>query len=239
MAHRYWPEGDAVGQRIKGQHPRGANHDGVMVVGVVNNMRRNGLERQSIPHVFEWYKQSGDMPQDLVALATGDPQVLAGALHRVICGVSRTAIVSAVTTLEDQLATHLLPRRFQIWLLTLFSFVAMLLVGVGTSGVMHHSVVQRTHEMGVRVALGARRDDLLKLIVGQGFKLACRGVGAGIPIAVVLTRLLSSLLYGVKPTDPLTSVAASLIVTSVALRASYLPARRSAKVDAMVALRYE
>jgi len=239
MAHRYWPGGDPVGQRIKGQDPRGANDDWVTVIGVVNDMRRNGLERQSVPHVFEWYKQSDGAPQDLVVRAAGDPRALAATLHSAIRGLDPGAILSTPSTLEEQLSDQLSPRRFQTWLLSLFSFVALLLAGVGMFGLMHYSVAQRTHEIGVRVALGARRNDLLKLVLRQGFKLALAGVGIGVLGALALTRFLSGLLYGIRPTDALTFVAVPLVLTLVALLASYIPARRATKVDPMVALRHE
>ncbi|HXX22714.1 MAG TPA: ABC transporter permease [Terriglobia bacterium] len=239
MAHRYWPGGDPVGQRIKGLDSRGAHDDWVTVIGVVSDMRRNGLERQSIPHVFEWYRQAGDTPRDLVVHATGDPRALAASLRQVVRELDPSAILSAVTTLEEQLSEQLSPRRFETWLLSLFSFVAIVLAGVGMFGLMHYSVAQRTHEIGVRLALGAGRGDVLKMVIGQACKLALAGVGIGVVGAMELTRFLTSLLYGVRASDPLTFVAVPLILTLVALLASYVPARRATKVDPMVALRYE
>jgi putative ABC transport system permease protein len=239
MAHRYWPGGDPVGQRIKGQDPRGPSDDWVTVIGVVPDMRRNGLERQSIPHVFEWYKQAGEAPQDLVVRATGDPRALSMALRQSVRGLDATAIISPVETLDDQLSKQLSPRRFQSWLLGLFSFAAFLLAGLGLFGVMHYTVARRTREFGVRVALGATRTEMLKLVVGQGLKLALLGVAAGAAGALALTRFHASMLFGVEPGDPLTFIGVLLILTGVALLASYIPARRATKVDPMIALRYE
>ena len=129
--------------------------------------------------------------------------------------------------------------RITAALASLFGGIAALLVGVGIYGLLAYVVTQRRREIGIRMALGAERSGVLKLVVGQGFKLTLMGVGIGILGALALTRLLSSLLYGVKPTDPLTFIAVSLLLAAVALLASYFPARRATKFDPMVALRYE
>jgi predicted permease len=241
-AHRYWPGEDPVGKRFKGQDPRGPNDDWLTVIGVVGNMRRSGLERQPTPHVFEWYKQSGgvpDTPPYLVVRTVGNPQALASSLHRVVSAVSQTAILSPVTTMEQQLSDQLSPRRFQAWLLGLFSFLALVLASVGIYGVLHYSVGRRTHEIGIRMALGAQKRDVLGMVVGQGLKLALVGLVAGTACACALTRFLASLLYGVRPIDPVTFISVSLLLTGVALVACYIPARRATKVDPVVALKYE
>jgi putative ABC transport system permease protein len=144
-----------------------------------------------------------------------------------------------VQTMEQVISTSIAGSRSRLVLLGIFASIALLLAAVGIYGVVSYSVGQRTHEMGIRMALGARRRDVLTLVIGQGFTLALIGVAIGIIGALALTRFLSNFLYGVKPSDPLTYIAVSLILSSVALMASYIPARRATNVDPMVALRYE
>ena len=241
MARRYWPGEDPIGRRFKGQDPRGTNDDWLTVVGVVRDMRRHGLERKPTPHIYEWHLQDNygyDTP-DLVVRTTTDPQALAATLRSTVRELDRTAILSPVTTLEQQLSSQLSPRRFQTSLLGFFSFIALVLACIGIFGLMHYSVAQRTHEMGVRIALGARRIDVMKLVIGQGSWLVIIGTGIGILAALALTRLMSSLLFGVGTTDPVTFTAVVVLLILVALFACYVPARSAMKVDPMVALRYE
>jgi putative ABC transport system permease protein len=147
--------------------------------------------------------------------------------------------VENLISMERLIGDSLAPQQVSAIMVTLFAVVALLLACIGLYGVLAYAVSQRTHEIGLRMALGAERRDVLKLIVGQGFTLTLIGVGIGIVGALAVTRLLADLLYGVKPTDLLTFAAVSLLLTAVALLASYIPARRATKVDPMVALRYE
>ena len=154
-------------------------------------------------------------------------------------GVEKDLVIQKVTTLEQQIGESLAQRRFQTWLLGMFSAIALLLAAIGIYGVMYHSVTQRTHEFGVRVALGAGRGDVLRIVLGQAVFLVAAGAAIGTVAALALTRMLASLLYGVSAADPITFAAVFLILVSSALVASYLPARRAMNVDPMVALRYE
>jgi putative ABC transport system permease protein len=180
---------------------------------------------------------------------------LAGVVVRTKPGIAPTSVSQAVQeallagdsplpatrvrTMEQVSLNSTARQNFNLLLLGVFAAIALLLAAVGIYGVMSYSVEQRTHEVGIRTALGASRSDVLKLIVGQGFKLTLIGVGMGIVGALMLTRFVSSLLYGVRPRDPATFLAVSLLLAGVALLASYIPARRATKVDPMVALRYE
>ncbi|PYT95493.1 MAG: hypothetical protein DMG38_27030 [Acidobacteria bacterium] len=241
MARRYWPGEDAIGKRFKGQDPRGRNDDWLTVIGVVHDMRRHGLERSPTPHIFEWYKQAtlGDTTPDLVVRTQGEPLAFAATLRSTVRGLDQTAILSPVTTMEAQLSGQLSPRRFQTTLLSLFSLLALILASVGMFALMHYSVSQRTHEIGVRIALGAQRGDVMRLVIWKGGQLALTGVGIGILAALALTRLMSSLLFGVSVTDPATIGGVAMLLTLVALIGCYIPMRRAMRVDPIVALRYE
>ena len=239
MARRYWPGEDPIGKRFKGQDPRGRNDDWITVIGVVGNMRRNGLEREPVPHVFEWYKQSGSTPRDLVVRTTGDPRMAAATLRSLVRSLDPVAILSPVTTMSEQLSEQLSPRRFQTSLLGLFSLMALILATVGIFSLMHYTVAQRTHEIGVRMALGARRSDIMRFVIREGALLVLAGGSTGIFAALALTRLISSLLFGVGASDPVTFVGVAALLMVFALLGCYVPARRATMVDPMVALHYE
>ncbi|PYV15695.1 MAG: hypothetical protein DMG21_14325 [Acidobacteria bacterium] len=160
-------------------------------------------------------------------------------VRRAIAGSDKNLPVDKVTTLDELVEQSLNETTLIAGLASLFGVLAMLLASVGLYGVMSYAVARRTNEIGVRMALGARRSDVLGLVVRQGFKLTLAGVAIGIGAAVPLARFLASLPIGVKPADPLTFIVVSLILTAVALVACYIPARRATKVDPMVALRYE
>jgi predicted permease len=241
MARRYWPGQDPIGKRFKGQDPRGFQDDWLTVVGVVHGMRRSGVEKNPVPHVFEPWGQAidGDRTAYLVVRTTRDSRAAVAALRNIVRGLTSTAILSSVSTMEEQLASQISPRRFQTWLLSLFSVIAMVLAAIGIFGVMHYSVADRTHEFGIRAALGAHPHAVMRLVLGQATTVAFCGVAMGTGAALALTRFMSSLLFDVSPRDPLTFVGTLLLLALITLLASYLPARRAMRVDPMVALRYE
>jgi predicted permease len=238
MAHRFWPGEEALGRRFK-QGSAQSPGPWLTVVGVVGDMRRQGLERQPIAQIFVPHLQSPERGMNLLIRTTGEPTRLAAVIRNEIRAIDKTVLVYGVSTLESQLARAVAERRFQTWLLTLFSVVALLLAAVGIYGLIHQSVVLRNREIGTRLALGARGADVLRLIIGQGMRLALCGIGVGSLAAFGLTRGLAGLLFGVTATDPTTFIAAPLVLLLVALLACYLPARLAARVDPLMALRSE
>jgi len=227
---------DPVGKEIS---LAGAKGPWRTVVGVVADTRNFMLEHEPWPEIFIPYLQQPSLFMTLMLRTKDDPMRWAASMRQAVKSVDAVEPVGNIQTMDDVVQKLIAPRRFKLVLLGSFAMLALVLGAIGLYGVISYAVTERTHEIGIRVALGAERSDVLRLVVGQGFKLTVMGVGIGIFGALALTRYMSSLLYGVKPTDPLTFAAVSLILTVVALLASYLPARRATKVDPMVALRHE
>ena len=233
LARMLWPGQDPIGRRVV----FGTNL--VPVVGVVGDVHESGLEVPPQPEFYLSALQGIRLPGALAIHTKVNPASVAGAVRQAIWSVNPEVPITDVATMEEILDKEVFPRRVQTTLLGVLAALALLLSAVGTYGIVAYSVAQRSHEIGVRMALGAEKVEVLRLIVARGFKLTLIGMGIGIASAFGLTRFLSSLLYGVKPGDPLTFAAVSLLLTTVALLASYIPARRATKVDPMVALRYE
>ena len=238
MARRYWPGDNPVGQRIKGFDARGTNDEWVTVIGVVKDVRSRGLERTPMAQIFEAQAQSLDETESLVVSAAA-PQGLFDAVRNAIRDVDRTAVLSDVSTLDRTLAEQSAQRQFQTYLLTAFAALALALAGAGIFGVMHYSVVQRTQEIGIRMALGARRRNVLGMVLREGLALAALGVVCGAAGSIALMRTISSLLFGVTPADPLTFAVVSVTLTAIAIVGCCLPALRAARVDPLLALRSE
>ena len=242
FARHFWPHGKALGQRLDPGFT-GSSSLWCSVVGIVGDVKQMGLASEAPLTIYLPYSQAPRpflMSLMTVVIRTpSGPLQMANAVRREVQSVDPDMPIFNIASMEELISRSLSEPRFRSLLLGCFAVLALILATVGIYGVVSFSVAQRTHEIGIRMALGAERDDVLKFIVGQGFKLTLIGVALGIIGALILTRLLSNLLYGVKPTDPVTFVAVSLLLTAVALLASYLPARRATKVDPMVALRYE
>jgi putative ABC transport system permease protein len=202
-------------------------------------MRRQSLERQPIAQIFRPYLQMSQRRLIVLIRTTGEPTQLAPVVRNEIRAIDKTVLINGDSTLESQLAQRVAERRFQTWLLALFSALALALAAVGIYGLMQQSVALSTREIGVRMALGAQPRDILRLVIGHGMSLALCGVGIGLLAAFGLTRVLTGLLFGVTATDPTTFITAPLVLLLVALLACYLPARRAAKVDPMLALRHD
>ena len=250
MAKKYWPKGDPIGQRItigKGLGPQ-FEEPTRQIVGIVGDVRENGLKTSDQPVMYVPEGQVTDPLTQLAnsviplswAIRTGnDPASLSTAIQREILAVDGQLPVSKIRTMEQVLSESTARQNFNMLLLSIFAGLALLLAAIGIYGLMSYTVEQRTQEIGIRMALGAGRGDMLKLIVRQGMLLAGIGVAIGLASAFGLARVLASLLFGVKTTDPATYGAVALVLISVALFATYVPARRATKIDPLIALRYE
>jgi putative ABC transport system permease protein len=206
----------------------------------VGDARRRSLAAEAEPEFYVPFQQAGQRRMNLVVRAgAGDPLALTTSLRGAVAELDKEQLIWQTRTLDQLVSASVAGRRFNMTLLGLFAAVAMLLAALGLYGVMAYTVTRRTHEIGVRMALGARGSDVLRMVVGQGMKLAAAGVLLGLAAAFALTRVLASLLYGVSTTDPLTYAGLAALLGTVAFLASYLPARRATKVDPMEALRYE
>ncbi len=227
-----------VSQHLPNEDPISVILDRGNIVGVVGNVRQS-LGLPPDPEIYYSLEQTSYTGATLVVRGNIPPESFIAAVRFAIRDVNANQAVYNVKTMKTVLAESLADLNLHLWLIALFAGLALALSMVGIYGVMSYTVSSRRREFGIRMALGAGRSDVLRLVVGQGFRMTLVGVGIGVLGALASTRFLSFLLFGVKPTDPLTFVAVSLILTAVALLASYIPARRATKVDPMVALRYE
>jgi len=255
FAHRFFPNEDPIGQQILLRYdpypvdearPR-------QIVGVVGDVKHFGLGEETPPFVYAPFEQQpavfpggaarAHLHKALVLRTASGPmgggQNLAVSVKQTLAEIDPNQPVTNIMTMDDVLAASLGDYRFYMELLGIFAGVAVLLAAVGIYGVMSYSVSERTHEIGIRMALGAHRVDVLGLVTKLGLKLTAIGVAIGIALAIAVTRLISTFLFGVKPTDPLTYVAVAIGLAAIALLACYIPARRAMKVDPLVALRYE
>lgn len=237
MARRVWPGGNPVGERFK-LGPRDSSNPWFTVVGVVGDMRRQGPEADPIPQVFEALAQNPPRLGTLHVKATDDePLSLAAAVRAAVRDVDPLVPVYGVTDVNAQLAAYLTQRRFQTSLLIGFAAVALLMAAIGIYGLMHYLVSMRTQEIGIRMAVGARAADIVRLILREGLQPSLAGLALGLAGALLIGRAASSLLFGVASTDALTFLAVSLLLTAVAAAACYVPARRASSIDPVVALR--
>jgi predicted permease len=236
---RFLPDGRALGRRVQldmviaGQPLTGE------VVGVVANTAQFGLDQEARPEVYVPHRQAPFRSLSVVLRAAGDPLALAGAVRREVRSLDADLPLDELRTMEQVVSESVARPRFFMSLLTIFAAVALALAAIGIFGVISYAVAQRTREIGVRMALGARPAEVVRMVVGRAAALAGIGAAIGLVAAAAATRLLSSLLYGVSPTDPATFGGVALVLGVVTLLASYLPARAAARVDPVVALRQE
>jgi putative ABC transport system permease protein len=245
FARRHFPNEDPIGKRMayglthRPGAPGAAPPPWITIVGVVGDVRHNSVAQPSSTEYFVPYQQE-PWPAMSVAVRTSlDPARFAPALRAAVQAVDKDLPVSQVRSMEQMLADSIADRRLSVWLLGIFAGVALALAAVGIYGVMSFSVARRTQEIGVRMALGAARGDVLRMVVLQGVRTAAIGLAAGLVAALAATRVMKSILYEVTATDPFIFTAVALLVMGVAALASYIPARRATKVEPVAALRYE
>jgi putative ABC transport system permease protein len=235
LVRRYFPNQDPLGHRIQ----MSGSKIWRTIVGVVGDTRQLGPATEVSPELFIDFEQSPDPGMTLVIRTDANPMTLLPAVRAAVASIDRDVPVFGVETLDDMVATQVASQRFNTALLAAFAVLALLLAVVGIYGVMAYAVGQRTHEIGIRMALGALPENVMRMILAQGARLAILGVVLGLGAGISLTRVLRSLLFEVTPTDPMTFAVGALILFAAALAACWLPARRATRVDPLIALRFE
>ena len=244
MARRYFKGEDPLGKRILIQEilygqPGLGPEIPWEVVGIVGDEQTGSLIDTKIPGVYVTFDQSPTNDLNMVLRASLDPRMLTSAIHAAVHAVDKDQAIADLETLEQIKSGTVSSDRMQTMLLAIFAALALLLAAIGIYGVISYSVTQRTHELGIRAALGASRGSLLGMVILRGMQLTLIGLAIGAAGALALTRLLASLLFGISPRDPVTLIGVAAVLSAVALLACYIPARRAAAVDPLVALRYE
>ncbi|HJQ70760.1 MAG TPA: ABC transporter permease [Blastocatellia bacterium] len=238
FARRFWPNEDPIGKRVK---IGGAQSTApwLTIVGVVAHVKHYGLNAQGREFIYFPFTQTPARQMFLAVRTEGDPSNLIGSVRNEIKSLDPDQPIADIRNMEQIVYGSVAQPRFNTLMLGVFAAVALILAAVGVYGVMNYSVAQQTHEIGIRMALGAQQNHILRMVIQQGFALVGIGVAIGLAGAFVITQFMSSLLYGVKAMDPTTFIAVAIILALVAFIASYIPARRATRVDPMIALRYE
>jgi len=236
LARRFFPNEDPIGKHL--QIPD-ATKQAREIVGVVGGVHDTGFDQQPRPTIYLPSLQSPDQTMSLVVRTVLPSASILPAIKNALWSVDKNQPVFEVRSMDEIISGIVSAQRLAFLLLGVFAFLALVLATIGIYGVTASLVTERTHEFGVRLALGAQRGDVSRLVLGQAAKLAAIGVTIGLVAAILLTRLLSSLLFGVTATDPWTYVGVAILLTLVALAAAYIPAHRATRVDPLVALRYE
>ena len=236
MAQTYWPNEDALGKRFKAAK---ADAPWITVAGVIANARTQSLAQADVPQIYLDLYQTGARRLAILLRGHLRTAAIADEVREQVQSLDPTLPVSGAQTLDETVSASLAQRRFSMEMMTLFALTALLLAAIGIYGVISYIVTERTHEIGIRLALGASRSNILRIVLRQGLGLAIVGAAVGLVCSLIVSHLMASLLYGVRPTDPLTFAIVAFFFLGVALLACYLPARRAMRVDPMVALRYE
>lgn len=239
MAARHWANQDPIGKRLKFGGSADSQNPWMEVVGVVGHVKNYGVDEESRVEVYLPYFQSPIGSTTVVLRTAGDPAALAASVRQRVLSIDPDQPVYNIRTMEELLSLSLAPRRIAMILLSIFAGMAVILAAIGIYGVLSYTVTQATHEIGIRMALGAQRPDVVRLVLKQGLVLAAIGIGIGVLAALALTQLMSTLLFNVSATDPWTFAAVPVLLALVATAACLIPALRATRVDPMVALRYE
>ena len=253
LAREYWKDSDPIGQHIQVSSGRAlqlasadsrapnrqAPPGNTTIVGVVGDIKTDGIDAAGTPHIYLSEPQAPSYNAVVYLRTSADPGVLGEAIRREIQAVDPTIPVFGIQTMDEVVARSLAARRFALEILGIFAIVAFLLACIGIYGVMAYAISQRTGEMGLRMALGARRGDILRVVLNEAALIVIAGVGAGLMGSLLLTRFLQTLLFDIKPTDPLTFGTLTILLAGVALLASFIPARKASRIDPLVALRHE
>jgi predicted permease len=238
LARQYWPDSDPIGQELKFNFGRGLQ--GLTIVGIASDIKSDGYESPSVPHIYIALGQFA--PVNAVVFLrsrSATAAQLGDAVRNAVESLTSEVPVHSIVTMDQMVKRSMANRRFSLELLGVFATAALLLAAIGIYGVMSYSFSQRTHEVGIRIALGAQRPDILRMAIGEGMLVVAVGLVAGIAGAVAVTRVFQSMLFGVDATDPVTLAAVTGILATVGLLACYIPARRATRVDPLVALRVE
>src|SRR6202167_4782229 len=237
LARRYWPGQDPLGQQVK--FGFGPGPKGVTIVGVVGDVKSDGFEAPGVPHIYVALGQFAPINAVLFLRSPSDAEHLGEAVRHVVESADPNVPVHSISSMDQIIARSVADRRFALELLGVFAAVALLLAAIGIYGVMAYSFSQRTHELGIRIALGAQRLDILRMALGEGMRVVFIGLASGLVGAAVMTRFFQSMLFNVVPTDPVTFLSVSAVLAGVAFFACYIPAQRATRVDPLVALREE
>jgi putative ABC transport system permease protein len=241
LARKHWPNDSPIGKRVSFSRDEPLWYE---IVGIVGNIKHRGLDAADRPELYVPYRQPlfanwTVRPMYIVVRTAADPLGAVATVRREIARIDRDQPIADVRTMEERIGRSLAGRRFNMVLLASFASLALTLAAIGIYGIAAYSVTERTHEIGVRLALGAQRRDVMTMILAQGMAMTAIGTAIGVASALLLARVMSSLLFGVSAADPVTFAAIPVLLAAVAFVACYVPARRATRVDPLVALRAE